>query len=33
MGPISTVSTREIFWSQVDVAAMDVGRVMVAVIM
>jgi hypothetical protein len=33
MGPISTVSTREIFWSQVDVAAIEVGRVMVAVIM
>jgi hypothetical protein len=33
MGPMSTVSTKEIFWSQLDVAAMDVGRVMVEVIM
>ena len=33
MGPMSTVSTREIFWSQLDVAAIEVGRVMVEVIM
>ena len=32
MGPISTVSTREIFWSQLDVAAIEVGRVIVEVI-
>lgn len=33
MGPISTVSIKEIFRSQVDVAAIDVGRVSVARIM
>jgi hypothetical protein len=33
IGPISTVSIREIFRSQVEVAAIDVGLVMVAVIM
>jgi hypothetical protein len=33
MGPMSTVSTRESFLSQLDVAAIDVGRVMVDVIM
>lgn len=32
-GPMSIVSIREIFWSQLDVAAIDVGRVMVARIM
>jgi hypothetical protein len=33
MGPISTVSTKEILRSQLDAAAIDVGLVMVAVIM
>lgn len=33
IGPISTFSTKEIFWSQLDVVLIDVGRVMVAVIM
>lgn len=33
MSPMSTVSTRESFWSQLAVAAIEVGRVMVAVIM
>jgi hypothetical protein len=33
MGPISTVSTRETFRSQLDVAVIDVGRVMVELIM
>jgi hypothetical protein len=33
IGPISTVSTREILRSQLDVAAIDVGLVKVAVIM
>ncbi len=31
-GPMSTVSTREIFVSQLEAAVMDVGRVIVAVI-
>jgi hypothetical protein len=31
MSPMSTVSTRDSFWSQLDAAAMEVGRVMVAV--
>jgi len=33
MGPMSTVSTSEIFWSQLDVAAIEVGLVIVEVIM
>jgi len=33
IGPMSTVSTRKTFCSQLDVAVMDVGRVTVAVIM
>jgi hypothetical protein len=33
IGPMSIVSTREIFRSQLDVAVIDVGLVMVAVIM
>jgi hypothetical protein len=33
IGPMSTVSTRDTFRSQLDVAAIDVGLVMVAVIM
>lgn len=32
IGPISTVSTSDSFWSQLDVAAMEVGRVSVDVI-
>jgi hypothetical protein len=31
--PMSTISTRDTFRSQLDVAAIDVGRVIVAVIM
>jgi hypothetical protein len=33
MSAMSTVSTRESFWSQLDVGAIEVGRVMVDVIM
>lgn len=32
IGPMSTVSTRESFWSQLEVAVIEVGRVIVAVI-
>lgn len=32
IGPMSTVSTRDIFWSQLDVGAIEVGRVIVEVI-